>query len=118
MPHFSSFPTYNITSLHPSQSIFHCSNPSHNLFSPSLSLSLLPMMILASFTEQIYLCLAISMVVVLYVFLLALDSSWSNQGVFLLQRDCSFTLLTQSTLTLVDNLEEEGLNLGRKLMKL
>ncbi|KAJ1424433.1 hypothetical protein SESBI_11623 [Sesbania bispinosa] len=35
----------------------------------------------ASFTEQMYLCLAISVLVLLYVFLLALDSPWSNHGV-------------------------------------
>lgn len=41
----------------------------------------------ANFTEQIYLCLSILVIVVLYVFLLVLDSPWSNRGVSWLQQD-------------------------------
>lgn len=69
-----------------------------------------------NFTEQMYLCVAISVLLVLYVFLLVLDSPWSNHGCAWLQQDYSFSVLTEPMLTLVP--EEEGLNPGRKLRKL
>ncbi|KAK4254865.1 hypothetical protein QN277_007945 [Acacia crassicarpa] len=41
-------------------------------------------------TPDMYLSLAISVLLVLYLFLLALDSSWSNRGVAWLPQDSSF----------------------------
>ena len=76
------------------------------------------MMTPASFTEQVYLCVAISVVVVLYVSLVALESQWTNHGCAWLQQDCSFPVLTESVLTLVSNPEAEGLNPGREVGKL
>lgn len=71
-------------------------------------------MILASLTQdQLYLSLAISILVVLYIFLLALESPWSNHGVACLPQDCSFPILTQSMLTVVN--KEEGLKPRREL---
>jgi len=59
----------------------------------------------ANFTEHIYLCLAISVLVVLYVFLLVLDSPWTNHGVSWLQQDCSFSIFTE---TMLVNNPQEG----------
>lgn len=53
---------------------------------------------LPNFTEQIYLCVAISVLVVLYVFLLVLESPWSNHGVAWLQQDCRFPIFTETVL--------------------
>jgi len=50
----------------------------------------------ASFTEKMYLCLAISVLVGLYMFLLALDSPFTNKGLSLKLQDCSFPILTET----------------------
>ncbi|KAK7261601.1 hypothetical protein RIF29_27916 [Crotalaria pallida] len=66
-------------------------------------------MILANFTEQLYLSLAISILVILYVFLLALESPWSNHGVAWLPQDCTFPILTESMFTLANNEDSQGI---------
>jgi hypothetical protein len=66
----------------------------------------------ANFTEQIYLCLAISILVILYVFLLVLDSPWTNHGVSLLQQDCNFSIFTE--IMLVNSPQERGIHQSMK----
>ncbi|XLR33487.1 hypothetical protein HN51_042760 [Arachis hypogaea] len=49
----------------------------------------------ASFTEQMYLCVAISVVAILYVSLIALESQWTNHGgAWLHQDNYNFRLQT------------------------
>ncbi|XLR40766.1 hypothetical protein HN51_018954 [Arachis hypogaea] len=56
----------------------------------------------ASFTEQMYLCVAISAVAILYVSLIALESQWTNHGgAWLYQDNYNFPLQT-TVLTTVE----------------
>lgn len=71
-------------------------------------------MTLASFTEQMYLCLAISILVILYVLLLALDSPWTNKGVSLMLQDCNFPILTESIYVYNSEQEEEWIPEGNR----
>ncbi|KAK7335829.1 hypothetical protein VNO80_27900 [Phaseolus coccineus] len=69
----------------------------------------------ATFTEDKYLCLAISVLVGLYVFLLALDSPWTNKRLSLILQDCSFPILTETSYVITNS--EEGMDPGSKLGK-
>jgi len=51
-------------------------------------------------------------IVVLYVFLLVLDSPWTNHGVSWLQQDCSFSIFTETML--VNNPQEGRTNESMK----
>ncbi|MED6206000.1 hypothetical protein PIB30_022890 [Stylosanthes scabra] len=53
----------------------------------------------ASFTEQMYLCVAISVVAILYVSLIALESQWTNHASACLQQHNCFTFQLQTTQT-------------------
>jgi hypothetical protein len=69
----------------------------------SLSLSL--KMVLPSFNEEMYLSFAILILVFLYLFLVALESPWSNSGAWWLPLDSCFPTLTERMASMIDSKE-------------
>ena len=72
-------------------------------------------MVLPSFNEQVYLSFAVSILVILYLFLVALESPWSNSGAWWLPLDSCFPTLTERMASVTDS--KESCELGAEQHK-